>query len=161
MNRKSISAMTLFGGAVAAAALLGSRFNPARGTEPGDWYRRQAKSPLNPPDQVFAPVWTTLYTMMAIAAYRVWRAPDGDDRDAALRLWFGQLALNAAWNPLFFGAKQPAVSLADLIALLAAQMAFVAKARHVDRVAAWLFAPYIGWVAFAGHLNAEIVRRNR
>lgn len=160
MNRKAILALSAFGGAVAGAALLGARFNPAPGTETGDWYRGLRKSPLNPPDAVFAPVWTTLYTLMTVAAYRVWRAPAGPARDAALRLWFTQLGLNTAWSPLFFGAKQPAISLADLLALLATQAAFVRKASDVDRTAAWLFAPYIAWVAFAGHLNVEIVRRN-
>lgn len=153
--------MTVFGGSVAAAALLGARFNPAPGTEAGRWYRKQRKSPLNPPDQIFAPVWTTLYTLMTIAAYRVWRAPESESRETALRLWFTQLGLNVAWSPLFFGAKQPAISLADLVALLAAQLAFARKAKDVDRAAAWLFVPYVGWVMFAGYLNAEIVRCNR
>lgn len=139
----------------------GARFTPAPGTEAGAWYRRQRKAPLNPPDRVFAPVWTALYTLMTVAAYRVWRAPEGRPREAALTLWFTQLGLNAAWSPLFFGAKQPVISMADLLALLAAQTAFVRKAKDVDRAAAWLFVPYIAWVLFAGYLNAEIIRRNR
>jgi benzodiazapine receptor len=161
MNKKSIFAAAAFGGAVAAAALLGSRFNPAPGTEAGLWYGRQRKSPLNPPDQVFAPVWTTLYVLMSIAAHRVWRTPESPARQAALRLWFIQLGLNAAWNPLFFGARQPVISFVDLLALLVAQSAFIRKAKDVDRAAAWLFAPYVAWVMFAGYLNAEIIRRNR
>lgn len=160
MNRKSLLALSAFGGAVAGAALLGARFNPAPGTETGRWYAEQRKARLNPPNAVFAPVWTTLYTLMTIAAYRVWRAPESPSRDAALRLWFAQLGLNSAWSPLFFGAKRPALSMADLLALLATQTAFVRKAHDVDRPAAWLFAPYIAWVTFAGYLNAEIVRRN-
>ena len=160
MNRKSLLALSAFGGAAAGAALLGARFNPAPESEIGRWYRGLHKSPLNPPDAVFGPVWTTLYTLMTIAAYRVWRAPESESRDAALRLWFAQLGLNTAWSPLFFGAKRPELSLADLLALLAAQAAFVTEARDVDRTAAWLFAPYIAWVTFAGYLNAEILRRN-
>ncbi|MBV8515808.1 MAG: tryptophan-rich sensory protein [Acidobacteria bacterium] len=161
MKRKSILAAAGFGGTVAAAALLGARFNPAPGTATGRWYERQRKSPLNPPPAVFAPVWTTLYTAMTVAAYRVWRAPESRSREAALRWWFAQLGLNAAWSPLFFGLKQPEVSLVDLLALLAAQSAFVRKANDVDRPAALLFVPYLAWVLFAGYLNAEIVRRNR
>ena len=161
MKKKSILAIGLFGGAVAAAAIFGSRFNPGTDPATGAWYRGLEKSPLNPPNQVFAPVWTTLYALIAIAAYRVWRAPASPERDAALRLWFAQLALNTAWSPLFFGAKQPALALADLLALVGTQAAFVHKAKHVDRTAAWLFAPYIAWVIFAGYLNAEIVLRNR
>jgi len=161
MNRKSLLALAGFGGAVTAAALLGSRFNPAPGTETGRWYGQQRKSPLNPPKQVFAPVWTALYLLMSVAAYRVWRAPETPERATALRLWFTQLGLNAAWNPLFFGAKKPVISFVDLVALLGAQAAFIRKANDVDRPAAWLFAPYVGWVMFAGYLNAEIIRRNR
>ena len=159
MMNKKLAATTIFG-AVVATALLGSRFTPAAGTQTGDWYRRQRKSPLNPPDAVFAPVWTTLYALMAIAAYRVWRAREGESRSSALRLWAAQLALNAAWSPLFFGAKKPAIAFVDLLALLGAQAAFVRKSNRVDRAAAWLFAPYIAWVMFAAHLNLEIIRRN-
>ncbi|HEV8435178.1 MAG TPA: TspO/MBR family protein [Thermoanaerobaculia bacterium] len=160
MNKKSALAIAAFGGAVTAAALLGARFTPAPGTTAGSWYRRQEKSPLNPPDRVFEPVWTTLYTLMTIAAYRVWRKPEARSRESALRLWFTQLGLNAAWSPLFFGAKRPVIAFADLLALVAAQVAFVRKAQRVDRPAAWLFLPYIAWVVFAGYLNAEIIRRN-
>jgi len=161
MKKNDIAAVTLFGGTVAAAALLGARFNPAPGTERGAWYGRLEKSPLNPPDKIFAPVWTTLYALMVVAAFRLWRAPETPTRAAALRLWFTQVGLNAAWSPLFFGARQPAISMADLLALLAVQSAFVRKAKGVDGAAAWLFAPYIAWVMFAGYLNAEIIRRNR
>jgi benzodiazapine receptor len=161
MNRNSLIRLATLGGAVAAAALLGSRFNPAPGTETGAWYARQEKSPLNPPNTVFAPVWTTLYALMAVSAYRVGSAPKSEARDRALRLWSMQLGLNAAWSPLFFGAKNPMISFVDLLALQAAQWAFVRKAKEVDRTAAWMFVPYIAWVLFAGHLNFEIVRRNR
>lgn len=161
MKKNSILAIGLFGGAVAAAAFLGGRFTPAPGTETGAWYTDLEKSPLNPPAQIFAPVWLTLYTLIAIAGYRVWRAPASPERASALRFWFAQLALNTAWSPLFFGAKQPAIALVDLLALLVAQAAFVRSAKDTDRTAAWMFAPYIAWVMFAGYLNAEIVLRNR
>lgn len=158
--KKAVVATTLLG-SVAAAALLGTRFNPRPGTKTGRWYANLEKSPLNPPDKVFGPVWTTLYTAMAIAAFRIWNAPDSEERTDALRLWFGQLALNAAWSPIFFGAKHPRAALADLGGLAVTQAAFVRKAARVDSVAASLFIPYMAWVAFAGYLNVEIVRRNR
>lgn len=160
MRTQPILAVAAFGSAVAAAALAGSRFTPAEGTETGAWYRSQNKSPLNPPNAVFAPVWTVLYVLMTVAAYRTWRTPDAPSRTTALRLWWTQLAFNAAWNPLFFGAKRPTLSMLDLLALMTAQLAFVKKASAVDRGAVWSFAPYIAWVAFAGYLNGEIIRRN-
>jgi len=161
MKKQSIFGIGLFGGAVAAAAFLGGRCNPGTKTEARLWYREQRKSPLNPPDKVFAPVWLTLYTLVGVAGYRVWRAPRSSKRETALRLWVVQLALNTAWSPIFFGAKKPVISFVDLLALVAAQFAFVRSAKDVDRTAAALFAPYIAWVLFAGYLNAEIIRRNR
>ena len=153
---KLISLLT----AVTASALLGARFTPRSGSEIGDWYASLEKSPLNPPDWVFGPVWTTLYALMAIGGYRVWNGRQSPERDRALALWAGQLTLNAAWSPLFFGTRRPDVALADLVALMIALMLFVRDTSRVDKPAAWMFAPYIAWVAFAGMLNAEIVRRN-
>lgn len=160
MDKKRLLAASTFTGAVAAAAIFGARFNPSRDSETRDWYDSLDRSPLNPPDSVFAPVWTALYAAMATSGYRIWNSEETPERRSALGLWALQLGLNGAWNPLFFGAKKPKIALADLLALLATQTAFVAAARKVDRAAAWLFAPYIAWVLFAGHLNAEIVRRN-
>jgi benzodiazapine receptor len=159
--RKPIVMGTAFGVAVAAAALVGSRFNPAPGTKAGRWYRRLDKSPLNPPDGVFAPVWTTLYAAMAVSAFRVW-ASDAEEREKskALKLWSAQLALNTAWNPLFFGARQPVVAFADLSCLAVTLLAYMRTTAKIDRTAAALFVPYVLWVAFAGFLNEEIIRRN-
>src|SRR3954471_9769230 len=92
--------------AVTASALLGTRFTPARGTDIGNWYEGLEKSPLNPPPVVFGPVWTTLYVLMAAAGFRLWNhRRQSRERKRALALWPAQLALNAAWSPLFFRAK--------------------------------------------------------
>jgi len=147
--------------AVTASALIGTRFTPAPGTEIGDWYRSLEKSPLNPPPAVFGPVWTTLYTLMAVAGFRIWNKRDrSPERTRSLALWPAQLALNAAWSPLFFGAKRPDLAMADLVALIIALILFVRDASKVDKPAAWMFAPYVAWAAFAAVLNAEIIRRN-
>ena len=147
--------------AVTASALLGTRFTPAPGTEVGEWYGSLEKSPLNPPPAVFGPVWTTLYALMAVAGYRIWNKRErSPERTRALALWPAQLALNAAWSPLFFGAKRPDLAMTDLIALMIALILFVRDASKVDKPAAWMFSPYVAWVAFAGVLNAEIIRRN-
>lgn len=150
-----------FGATVASAAAIGAQFNPEQGTETGRWYRSLDKATLNPPDQLFAPVWTLLYTAMATSAYRVWSASSGDERRRALQYWGLQLGLNAAWSPTFFGAKRPAASLALLGALIPSQLLYMRAARDIDRPAFWLFVPYLAWVLFATYLNAEIVRRNR
>lgn len=79
----------------------------------------------------------------------------------ALGLWGTQLAFNAAWSPLFFGQHLPRVALADLVLNQASLGAYAAYARKVDPTAAYLVAPYLGWLTFAGALNSGIVLRNR
>jgi tryptophan-rich sensory protein len=159
-NKTLPAGAAVFGGAVAAAAILGGFFNPGRGGT-REWYRGLEKPPFHPPDAVFAPVWTTLYAMIAISGYRVWTADASRDRTRALALWIAQLTLNAAWSPLFFGAKKPALALGDIVLMLAAVGAYTAAARKVDDAAVALMSPYLAWVAFATLLNGEIVRRNR
>lgn len=153
MNKKLLTAAA-FGVATAAAATLGARFNPKG--ETGRWYDSLDKPPFTPPNIAFPIVWTTLYALMATSAYRVWNA--GERR--AIGWWGAQLALNAAWSPIFFGARKPELALADLVALFAAIGAYTNAARKADKPAAWMMAPYLAWVAFAGALNAEIARRN-
>jgi benzodiazapine receptor len=126
-------------------------------TLPGEWYAGLAKPPFNPPNWIFAPVWTLLYVLIAVAGYRSWqRGP----RAPATTLWFVQLALNFLWSPVFFGLHRPAAALAIVAALLVAILAFIVVSWRGDRVAALLFAPYAAWVAFATLLNAAIVALN-
>jgi tryptophan-rich sensory protein len=97
---------------------------------------------------------------MAISGWRVWRTPDSPERTRALALWGGQLALNGAWSAAFFGAKSPTLALADIALLDGAIVAYTHQASKVDKPAAWMFAPYIGWTGFATALNTSIVRLN-
>jgi benzodiazapine receptor len=129
-------------------------------TEPNiaGWYARLAKPSFNPPNFVFAPVWTALYVAMAVAAWRAWRVEGV--RSAALTLYFLQLTLNFLWSFVFFAQHQIAMALADIvglwIAILAAAIAFF----RADRVASLLMLPYLAWVTFAALLNLEIWRLN-
>ena len=124
-------------------------------TRPDGWYAALAKPSFNPPNWIFAPVWTVLYVMIAIAGARTWeRASGGSD------LWLAQMALNFAWTPVFFGLHLPGLALAIIIALLIAILAFIASRWHADRVSALLFVPYAAWVAFASVLNAAIATLN-
>ena len=159
ISKKRAAGAAIFGGAVAGVAMLGSLFNPGRGAT-REWYAQLEKPSFNPPDVVFAPVWTTLYALIAISGYRVWVSDAGRDRSRALALWGAQLILNGAWSPLFFGAKKPALAFGDILLMLAAIAWYTAAARKVDRPAAWLMLPYLAWVAFAAILNAAIVRLN-
>lgn len=110
-----------------------------------------------PPSWLFGPVWTVLYALMAVSAWRVWRHDGpGRDRRRALTAFGVQLALNFAWTPVFFGADSPWLGLAVIVAVLAAVAWWVVAASRVDRPAGLLQLPYLGWVAFATALNAAI-----
>jgi tryptophan-rich sensory protein len=127
----------------------------------GSWYPELRKPSFNPPNGVFGPVWTTLYVLMAIAAWRVFRRRDsGRLRSTGLALWGVQLALNLGWSCLFFGLRSPAAALAEIVVLLAAIAATASVFWRVDRPAGILLVPYLAWVAFASALNFEIWRLN-
>lgn len=142
------------------ALSLGVGILSALVTEPNvvSWYPSLAKPSFNPPNWVFAPVWTTLYIFMAIAGWRVWRITDFGAQP--MLYWLIQLALNFAWSFIFFGAHQLLAALIEIamlwIAILVTTIAFF----RIDRGAGWLFAPYLLWVSFAGVLNAEIYSLN-
>ncbi|HXU61162.1 MAG TPA: TspO/MBR family protein [Polyangia bacterium] len=154
---RSLLWLALFAGATAVAAGLGAGAT-RRGR--GVWYRALSKPAGQPPPAVFGPVWTTLYGLMSVSAYRVFRARRSPQRRRALGLWWTQLALNGAWSPLFFGAHRARLALADLVALSLAASKYTHTAAKVDRPAAWLMAPYLGWLGYAGWLNLGIVRKN-
>jgi tryptophan-rich sensory protein len=97
---------------------------------------------------------------MAWSAWRVSGQPSSAARNRALALWAAQYGLNFAWSPLFFGARRPRLALVDLCLLFASLVGYTAAAARVDRAAAVVMAPYLGWVGFAGLLNAEVARRN-
>lgn len=124
---------------------------------PGAWYAALDKPPWNPPPWIFGPAWTLLYTLMAIAAWRVWKH-DGWQRP--LRLYFFQLLLNAAWTPLFFGAHQLGWALIEIVALWIAILLTLIAFYRVNKAAACLFAPYLAWVTFAAFLNYTLWRLN-
>ena len=126
-------------------------------TAPGEWYAGLAKPSFHPPKWIFAPVWTLLYVLIAVAGWRVWRKNSGGWR---ARLWWAQLALNFLWSPVFFAAHWIGLALLVILLLLAAILAFIAASWWQDRLAAWLFAFYAAWVAFASLLNGAIFALN-
>ena len=118
------------------------------------WYRTLTAPPLNPPSWVFGPVWTTLYTLMGIALWLVWRrAAPSPERTRALDLFGVQIAVNAVWSPVFFGARALGAALVVILALLVLIAATALAFRRVRPDAAALLGPYLGWVAFATYLN--------
>jgi benzodiazapine receptor len=126
-------------------------------TAPGEWYAGLSKPAFNPPAWIFAPVWTVLYVLIALAGWRVWRR---DRNGWPMRLWWAQLVLNFLWSPVFFTAHQLGLAFALILLLLVAILAFIAATWRQDRVAAWLFVPYAAWVTFASVLNASLFALN-
>jgi len=129
-------------------------------TSVGTWYQSLAKPPFNPPDWIFAPVWTVLFFMMAIAGWRVWRRDGLRKTRSALMLFACQLMLNLAWSILFFGFRLIGAALVEILVLLLAILATTVMFWQRDRVAGMLFVPYAGWVAFATALNAALWQLN-
>ena len=127
---------------------------------PGEWYAALQKPSWNPPGWIFGPVWSALYAMMAVAAWLVWRRGGFATQRRPLALFLGQLTLNAAWTPLFFGLHRPGIAFAEIILLWLAIAATLVVFRPVNRVAAWLLAPYLAWVGFAAVLNFTLWRLN-
>jgi translocator protein len=144
--------------AVAAASVLGQL---ATYPNLASWYEGLAKPSFNPPNWIFGPVWTALYALMALAVWRILRLPQASAaRRLALSLFFTQLALNAAWSWMFFGANNLLLGVINIVPQLLVIIAAVVAFYRLDRVAAWCLIPLAVWVAFASILNVAIWRLN-
>lgn len=158
LNRESLVALGAFGAVTAGVVALGAR---STGREPSRrWFKRLRKPPFQPPDAVFGPVWTALYTLIAISGWRVWGSAAGPARSRSLALWVAQLGLNSAWSWLFFRKRQLRAAAVENLFLLGSIAAYTAVAARVDPKAPLFMAPYLGWVGFANVLSADIARRN-
>ena len=125
------------------------------------WYAALAKPALNPPSWVFGPVWTTLFALMGIAAFLVWKKGLARrDVRIALGIFIGQLLLNALWSFIFFGLHSPGGALIEIIFLWLAILAALIAFARISRPAAWLLLPYLLWVTFAAYLNIAIFMLN-
>lgn len=123
-------------------------------TGPDEWYAQLSKPSFNPPSWVFAPAWTFLYILIAIAGGRTWLRDRGG---LGMKLWGLQLFLNFLWSPIFFGAHRIDVALVVILLLLTTIAAYIRHAWSLDKIAALLFCPYFAWVAFATSLNAAFL----
>jgi len=125
------------------------------------WYASLTKPSWTPPPLVFPVAWTVLYILMAISFWRLWETEQrAAARSKAMVLFLVQLALNAAWSPVFFGWHDTKTALVIVVALLIAIGATILVASRVDRGAAWLLTPYLAWVAYATTINAGVVAMN-
>jgi tryptophan-rich sensory protein len=149
-------------GAIGVVAVLATSVLGQMATYPNlaPWYAGLVKPSFNPPNWIFAPVWSALYLLMAFAVWRTVRQPASRARFVALTLFFAQLALNAAWSWLFFASHSPLLGLIDVVPqffiIVAAVIAFV----RLDWMAALALLPLAAWVGFASVLNYAIWQLN-
>ncbi len=137
-----------------SAAVIGGFFMP------GEWYATLKKPSWNPPNWIFGPVWTALYTTMAIAAWLVWKRGGFASQRVALSLFLAQLLLNTLWSPLFFGLHHPALGFVDIVLLWLTLLATVLAFWKTRAIAGALLLPYMAWVTFASALNFALWRLN-
>ena len=152
--------LAAFVGAALAAGALGVFFAPGASAAAGHWYLGLAKPAWTPPNRWLGPVWAVLYVSMGISAWLVWRERYHRGRSAALAAYAIQLLLNAAWAPLFFGARNIGAGLFIIVALWLAIVWTLREFAAVKAAAAWLLVPYLVWVSFASALNFTIWKLN-
>ncbi len=159
-RRSTARQVFVLAGFIALCLAVGAIGGLATAQSVASWYPTLAKPSFNPPDWVFAPAWTTLYVLMAVAAWLVWRRAGWQRARPAFRLFALQLALNLAWSFLFFSFHQVGLALVDAALLLAAIGATALAFLSHSRLAALLLLPYLAWVSFATVLNGAILQLN-
>lgn len=150
-----VARLLVWGGVTFAAAAIGAF---ASSSAP-EFYGTLVKPSWAPPASLFGPVWTALYALMAVAAWRVSHA-GGPHAPRALGLYVIQLAVNAAWSWLFFSLHSGPAAMADIVLLVALIAATMIAFARVSRLAAFLLAPYLAWVLFASALTWSLWRAN-
>jgi tryptophan-rich sensory protein len=124
------------------------------------FYGQLARPRWAPPSWLFAPVWTLLYVLMAVAAWLVWRSHGFKASRKSLVLFLVQLAANALWTWLFFAWHQGAGAFSEILILWVLIVATIASFRSVSNLAATLLVPYLAWVTFAAALTLSVWQLN-
>ena len=125
------------------------------------WYATVSKPWFNPPNWIFAPVWTALYIMMGIALFLIWKSKaEKSVKQTAIILFVVQLILNFFWSLIFFKMQQPGWAFAEIIIMWLIILLTIIWFGKISSAAAWLLVPYICWVSFASVLNFAIYRLN-
>ena len=141
-----------------SVAFLGSFFTVS---SIDSWYATLLKPALNPPNWIFGPVWTLLYTLMAVSAWRVWKLRDRNKQvKPSLFVYLLHLGVNAFWSIAFFGLQSPLFAFGIIIVLLAMILGLFVGFYRIDKTTGLLFLPYLAWVSFATYLNLSIVLLN-
>jgi translocator protein len=130
-----------------AAGLIGSLFTFSAIR---DWYQFLNKPNFSPPNFLFGPVWTTLYAMMGVALYLVWKNKE------AKMLFLIHLFFNAIWSVVFFGMKNPGLGFLNIITIWIFIIVMIVRFQKINKIASLLLFPYFWWVTFASCLNYAI-----
>ncbi|AEJ61083.1 TspO and MBR like protein [Spirochaeta thermophila DSM 6578] len=148
---------------VAVGICLGVGFLGSSFTMPAieGWYSTIEKPSFNPPNWIFAPVWTVLFVLMGISLYLVIRKGFSSQVGLAVLLFVVQLILNVLWSFFFFARRSPGLALVDIVILWVAILALILVFVRIERWAGYLLIPYLLWVSFATVLNASIFVLNR
>lgn len=126
------------------------------------WYVFLNKPSFSPPNWIFGPVWTLLYTLMGIAAYIIWkRGAKNKTVRGALALFGFHLILNSLWSIIFFGAHALFPAFVEILILWSTIIILILKFYRIEKTAAYLLLPYLAWVSFASVLNFSVWFLNR
>lgn len=125
------------------------------------WYATLDKPFFAPPNFVFGPVWTTLYTLMGISVYLVWRKYQFKKKSLIFwEVYFAQLILNTLWSIIFFGFKELGLAFVEIMALWYFIVRTIQESKKLNPTSAYLLYPYLGWVSFAALLNLSLYLLN-
>ena len=125
----------------------------------GSWYATLTKPGFNPPNYLFAPVWTALFALMGVGLYLVWQAKSKEKKSAYI-IFFIQLVLNILWSVIFFGLKQTGLAFIEIVALWVVILVNIIYFWKINRWAGIVLVPYIMWVSFASVLNFALYSLN-
>ncbi len=125
------------------------------------WYATLKQPSFNPPNWVFGPVWTTLYIILGISLFLIWKLESGKERNQAMLIFMLQLLLNFCWSFFFFYFKMIGVAMADIVALWVMIVVMLVRFYKLKPVAAYINIPYLLWVTFASALNMAYFFLNR
>lgn len=158
MPKIKVLPLTLSIGICFLAAAIGSVFTTSA---IDTWYVTLNKPFFNPPNWVFAPVWSILYLTMAISLYLVWNGKgEKKEKSLGIKYFFAQLILNTLWSILFFGLKSPPLAFLGILLLWVAICLTIRSFSRISKAAELLLIPYLAWVSFATILNLTIVLLN-
>jgi benzodiazapine receptor len=159
-SRPNLPALAAFLVLTLCAGAVSALFSPGFSATAAHWYASLAKPTWLPPQNWFSPIWTTLYVLMAIAAWIIWRERYHRSRVAAISAFCIQLLLNALWAPVFFGLKNIDAGLFEIVALWLAVGWTIREFARVKPAAALVLVPYFLWVTFAAAINLAVWKLN-